>query len=190
MWSRKLPQIFLDIVEEAGFFSPPGIDHDLADVLLYVGRQRAGAVVVFIVALAGVDGDEVMLDASLYAAWHVVVDGGEAAGHAYRFVVTVLWTVSTLQLWIVKVDGMHEEAFLGRIAGKEAAQTVLSQRTNGAVAYIVMVCLLCKYLLTGPEGVFFLCHICCVILCAKLVNTFDICKFFFLFFYYLYTFIH
>jgi hypothetical protein len=33
----ELPQIFLDIVEEAGFLCPAGIDDDLADVTFYVG---------------------------------------------------------------------------------------------------------------------------------------------------------
>ena len=75
VFNVELPEILLDIIEKTGLLSPSGIDHDLADVLLYVGRQRAGAVVVLVVALAGVDGDEVMLDASLDATWHVVVDG-------------------------------------------------------------------------------------------------------------------
>ena len=76
VFNVELPEILLDIIEKTGLLSPSGIDHDLADVLLYVGRQRAGAVMVFVVTLAGVDGDEVMLDASLDATWHVVVDGG------------------------------------------------------------------------------------------------------------------
>ena len=132
---------------------------------------------VLIVALAGVDGNEVMLDATLYATWHVVVDGGETAGHAYRFVVTVLGTVSTLHLRVVEVDGLHEEAVLGCVAGEDAAQAVFPERTNGAVAHVVVVGLLCKYLLTGPWGIFFLCHVCCCLLPAKLVIKNDICKF-------------
>ena len=68
----ELPQIFLDIVEESGFLCPASIDDDLADVALYVWCQGTGAVVVLIVALAVVDGNEVMLDVMLYATWHVV----------------------------------------------------------------------------------------------------------------------
>jgi hypothetical protein len=50
--------------------------------------------------------------------------------------------------------------------------------------------LLFEDLLTGSLGVFFLCHICCCVLCAKLVTIFDICNFFIDYFYLLYTFIH
>ena len=190
VFNVELPEILLDIIEKTGLLSPSGIDHDLADVLLYVGRQGTGTVMVFVVTFAGIDGDEVMLNASLNTTWHVVVDGGETTGHTYRFVVTVLGTVRTLHFWIIEVNGMHEEAVLGRIAGEEAAQAVLTQRTNGAVAYIVVVGLLCKYLLTGLGDIFFLCHVCSCILSAKLVTNFDICKLFNIYFYYLYTFLH
>ena len=76
VFNVELPEILLDIIEKTGLLSPSGIDHDLADVLLYVGRQGTGTVMVFVVTFAGIDGDEVMLNASLDATWHVVVDGG------------------------------------------------------------------------------------------------------------------
>ena len=84
-----MPEIFLDVIEEAGFLSPAGIDHDLADVAFDVGCQGTGAVVVLVVALAGIDGNEVVLDAPFYATWHVVVDGAETDRHADGFVVAV-----------------------------------------------------------------------------------------------------
>ena len=46
------PQIFLDIVEEAGLLCPAGIDDDLTDITLYVGCHGTRAVVVLVVALA------------------------------------------------------------------------------------------------------------------------------------------
>ena len=51
---------------------------------------------VLIIALTGIDSDKVLLDASLDAAGHVVIDGGEAVGHADRLVVAVLGAVRTL----------------------------------------------------------------------------------------------
>ena len=173
-----LPEIFLDVIEEAGLLGPAGIDHDLADVALNVGCQGTGAVVVLVVALAGIDGNEVVLDAPFYATWHVVVDGAETDRHAYGFVVTVHGTVGLLHLWVVEVDGLYEDTVLGCIAGEDAAQAVLPQRTNSAVANVVVVSLHRKYLFSGLGGKLLLFHICRCLFPAKVVTNSVICKFF------------
>ena len=93
---------------------------------------------VLVVALAGVDGDEVMLDAAFYATRHVVVDGGKTAGHAYWFVVTVLWTIGTLHFWVVEVNGMHKETVLWCITGEEAMQAGKEMGKEGMTCEIFM----------------------------------------------------
>ena len=85
---------------------------------------------------------------------------------------------------------MHEETVLWCIAGEEAVQAVLSQRTNGAVTHVVVVALLFEYLLTGSWCEYFLCHIYCCLLRAKLMNIIDICNYYTEIFCFIYTFLH
>ena len=120
---------------------------------------------VLIVALTGIDLDKILLDASLDATGHVVVDGGEPTGHADGFVVTVLGAVRALQLRIVEVDGVDEESSARRVVSEDAAEAVLAKRTDGAVAYIVMVGLLSEYLLSGLWGIVLVCHIVLLFAC-------------------------
>ena len=42
---------------------------------------------ILVVAFTGVDVDEVVLDGTLNATWHVIIDGGESDGHADRLIV-------------------------------------------------------------------------------------------------------
>ena len=76
--SFMLPQIFFDIAGEIGLLSPAVVFDGLADVAFYIGRHWTGAVVVLVVALAGIDVDEVVLDSTFYTTRHVVIDGGES----------------------------------------------------------------------------------------------------------------
>ena len=54
---------------------------------------------VLVVALAGIDADEVALDDPLRVARHVVVVARDTVGHADRGVVAVFGTVVALHLW-------------------------------------------------------------------------------------------
>ena len=60
-------------IEDGLGFPAVGLD-GFADDLLYVGGDGAGAVVVLIVSLTGIDVDEVILDGTLDAAWHIIID--------------------------------------------------------------------------------------------------------------------
>ena len=129
---------------------------------------------VLIVALTGIDLDKILLDASLNATGHVVIDGGKAVGHADRLVVAVLRAVRPLQLRIVEVDGVDEESSARRVVSEDAAEAVLAKRTDGAVAYIVMVGLLSEYLFSGLWGIVFVCHIVFLFACKVNDNIWNI----------------
>ena len=99
-----LPQKLLDVAGELGGLGPTVGFEGLADVTLHIGRHGTGAVVVLVIPLAGIDMDKVVLDGTLHPSWHVVIDGGEADGHADRFVFGKQRTALTLHLGIVQVD--------------------------------------------------------------------------------------
>ena len=73
---------------------------------------------------------------------------------------------------------MDEESSARRVVSEDAAEAVLAKRTDGAVAYIVMVGLLSEYLFSGLWGIVLVCHI---VLCfrAKIMIIVGICKLFF-----------
>ena len=100
----RLPEIFLDVTAEGGFLCPTIIFEGLANVALHIRRHRTGAVVIFVVAFAGINMDEVVLDGTLHPSWHVVIDSREANGHANGLVFTKQWATFTLHLWIIQVD--------------------------------------------------------------------------------------
>ena len=107
-----LPQKFLDVAGELGLdvagelggLGPTIVLEGLADVTLHIGRHGTGAVVVFVIPLAGIDMDKVVLDGTLHPSWHVVIDGGESDGHTDGFVFGIQRTALTLHLGIVQVD--------------------------------------------------------------------------------------
>ena len=82
IWISGLPQKLFDIATKLGFLGPAVVLDDLADVTLHIGRHGPGAVVVLVVTLAGIDMDEMVLDGTLNTTWHIIIDGGEADGHA------------------------------------------------------------------------------------------------------------
>ena len=119
--SRKgflLPQVILNKVEESGFLSPTVVFQSLTDIAFYVRGERASAVVVFVVALAGVDINKVVLDGTLHTAWHVVIDRRQFDRHADDLVFAEQGTAFTLHLRIAKVDAGDIEALLGFVTGE------------------------------------------------------------------------
>ena len=137
---------------------PAVVLEDLADVTLDVGSQRAGAVVILIVALAGVDVDEVVLDGSLQTAWHVVIDGGEPLGHADGLVLAEQWTVFALHLRITEIDTGNVEAFCRLVVAENAVKAVIAQGADVTVAGFVVVGLLGEDFFAGLRCIVVLCH--------------------------------
>ena len=106
---------------------------------------------VLVVALAGVLEDQAVLDAALHPAGHVVVDGGEAAGHATGLVIAIEGTLLGLRLFGREVDSVQDQPVFGCIFGEDTAQTMFAQRTSLAVADGIALGF------SSEEG-FFLCH--------------------------------
>lgn len=148
-----LPQILLDVAGEGGGLRPAVVVEGAADVGLNLGWEGTGAVVVLVVALAGIDADEMAFDGLLDAAGHVVIDGGEADGHADGLVPAEEGAVGTLHLRAVEVDAVDKQAVGGHIAGEDAVQAVLAQRTGGAVANGIAVGLCGEDLFAGFSSV-------------------------------------
>ena len=73
---------------------------------------------VFVVALAGVDINQVVLDGTLHTAWHVVIDRRQFDGHADDLVFAKQGTTFTLHLRIAKVDTGDIETVLGLVTGE------------------------------------------------------------------------
>ena len=153
-----LPQVFLDVFEKTGFACPAIRLEGLSDITLDVGSEGTGAVVVFVIAFAGVDVDEVVLDGFLYAGRHVVIDSVEADRHTDGLIIAVHRTVVTLHLRIVEVDAVGESAVFRNIGGKDATETVLAKRAGRRVAYTIVRSFLCKDSLSGLGSVVVLVH--------------------------------
>ena len=100
----RLPKIFLDVTAEDGFLRPTVVFEGLANVALHIWRHRTGAVVIFVVAFAGIDMDEVVLDGALHPSRHIVIHGRKANRHANGLVLAEQRTTFTLHLWIIQVD--------------------------------------------------------------------------------------
>ena len=113
-----LPQVILNILEESRPLSPAVVFQSLTDIAFYVRRERASAVVVLVVSLAGVDINKVVLDGTLHTAWHVVIDSRQLDGHADDLVFAEQGTAFTLHLRIAKVDAGDIEALLGFVTGE------------------------------------------------------------------------
>ena len=155
----SLPQKFLYISRKIGLLGPAVILESLTDVAFYVGLKRTSAVVVLVVAFAGVDVDKVVLDGTLHSAWHVVVNLGEADGHADGLVVTELRTVLALHLGIPKVDAGDVDSVLWFVSTEQAVQTVITMGTYCTEAGLIVVCLLCEDFFAGLWSLGFLFHI-------------------------------
>ena len=119
---------------EGGLLSPTVVFEGLADVALDIGREGTSAVVVFVIALAGINTNKVVLDGALNAAWHVVIHGGESEGHADGLVIAEPRTTFTLHLRIGKVDALNEHSILRCISTEDTVKTVFMKWTHGTVA--------------------------------------------------------
>ena len=129
-----LPQEFFDVATEGGLLVPAVVLEGLTDVALDIGREGTSAVVVFVIALTGIDMNKVVLDGALDAAWHVVIHGGESEGHADGLVIAEPRTTFALHLRISKVDALHEHSVLRRISTENTMKTVFPKWTHGTVA--------------------------------------------------------
>lgn len=78
----RLPEIFLDVTAEGGFLRPTVVFEGLANVALHIWRHRTGAVVIFVVAFAGINVNEMVFNSTFHPSWHIVIDCGETDGHA------------------------------------------------------------------------------------------------------------
>lgn len=126
--------------------------------MLHVGSEGTGAVVILVVAFAGIDSDEVVLDGTLQMGWHIVVDSGQANWHADGFVATEITAVGCLHLWGGQVDAGDQVLFFAHIAGEDAAEAMVAQGADGAVAYDVACGLLAEKVVAGLGGVLVFFH--------------------------------
>ena len=146
---------------ESGLLRPTVGFEGLADVTLYIGRHGTRTIVVFIVALAGIDMDEVILDGTLHPARHVVIDGKKSDGHADRLILAEQRTTFTLHLRIVQVDTVGINSVFGLVTNKNTVEAVLTKGADRAIADAVVICFLCKGLLSGLWGLVYFLHIAC-----------------------------
>ena len=172
----NLPQILFDVASELGFLIPAVALEGLADVGLDIGSEGTGAVVVLVVAFAGIDADEVVLHGSLYAARHVVVTVGETVGHADGSVVAVFRAVAGLHLGVIEIDTGNTTLILSDIAAEDAAEAMVAARTGRAVAYDVSGGFLAEDFFARLRGILFLFHNMLLFDGAKIVYLLDICK--------------
>ena len=92
---------------------------------------------VLVVALAGVDTNELFLHGTLHSSRHVLIEGLQAEGHPKGLVVAILGTVVALHQRTGKVDALDEAEVGIDITAKDAAQAVVATGTQGAVAHNV-----------------------------------------------------
>ena len=165
------PKIFFDVAGEGGLLKPAAFLEGLEHVALDVGSQRAGTVVILVATLAGIDIDEMVLDGTLQTAWHIVIDSGEAVGHANGFVLAKQWTVFALHLGVTEVDAGGVEPFRWFVVAENAVEAVHTQRADVTVAGLVVVCLFGKDFFAAPGSIVVLCHSCCYFVCKVNKNT-------------------
>ena len=70
---------------EGGLLRPAVGFEGLADVAFHIRCHGTGAIVVFVVALAGIDMDEVVLNGTLHTAWHIIIDSGDTNRHCLLY---------------------------------------------------------------------------------------------------------
>ena len=181
--SDMLPQEFFDVATEGGLLSPAVVFEGLTHVTLDIGRKGTSAVVVFVVTLAGIDTNKVVLDGALDATRHVVIHSGESDGHADGLIIAEPRTTFTLHLRIVKVHALNEHSVLRGICAEDTMKTVLTKWTHGTIANRISISLLFEDLLSSLWGIIFLFHhfLCfvssrCQFLAAKVNNLCEICK--------------
>ena len=160
MKTFRLPKIFFDVSSKIGFLSPAEVFDGQTDVALNIGRHWTGAIVILVVAFAGVDIDEVVLDGTLYTTGHIVIDRGESDWQTNGLIMTVLWTIFSLHLGVKQVDTGDIDSILGFITGKNAMEAMLTKRACLTETDGVVVCLFCEDFCTGLWVILFLLHSC------------------------------
>lgn len=114
---------------------------------------------VLVITFAGIDMDEMILDGTFDATWHIIIDGGEADGHTDWLIFAKQGTAFTLHLGIVQVDTVGVKSVLGFVTGEQAVQAMLTKGADRAVADAVVVCFFSEDLLSGLWCLIFLLHI-------------------------------
>ena len=135
-----LPKILFDVTVEDRFCRPSESDECLADGFFYVGGDGTAAAVVDVVAFAGEDADESVLDGTLQVARHVVVHVREADGHTEWLVGTISGAVRALHLRVPEVDNRGDRSVLRHIVFQNAAQAVLADGAVLALAHDAVFC--------------------------------------------------
>ena len=165
-----LPKILFYITFECWLFCPTVPFEGLSDVVFHIRSEGTGAVVVFVVALAGVDVDEMVLYGPLNTPRHVIIYGGEACRHADGLVIAEQRTIGTLRLGIVEVDAVDVNPVIRCVTAENAVQTMLTDRARCTVAYIIAVGFLSEDLFSCLWGNTLLLHVLCCYLSAKVIN--------------------
>jgi len=150
-----LPDVILGVAGELGFLGPAEVEEGLADVLLYIGGDGTGAVVVFVVAFAGIGGDKTGLDGPFYTGRHVKVQLLQSDGHTAWLIIAVRRTGVALHLGMVEVNTRDDVDVVRGVTAEDGAQTVCTEGTGGAVAYDVGLGFLAEKLFFCLWGLFF-----------------------------------
>ena len=157
----KLPKIFFNVAVEVGLLRPAVGFESLADITLHIGRHGTRAVVVLVIAFAGIHMNEVVLDGTLHPSRHIIIDSKETDRHADGLILAKQRTILTLHLWIVQVDTIGINSVFGFVTGKNTMEAMLTKGTDYAIADVVVFCFLCKNLLSGLWGLVLLLHARC-----------------------------
>ena len=129
---------------KGGLLHPTIVLESLTDIALHIGRHRTDAVVVLVVAFAGIDMDEVVLDGTFHTARHIIIDSRETDGHTDRLILAEQGTSLTLHLWIVQIDTVGVYPVFGFVISEDAVEAVLAEGADCTIADTVVICLLCK----------------------------------------------
>ena len=134
---------------------PAEVEEGLADELFYVRSDGTTAVVIFVVKFPVGKVDEVILDGTLQAAWHIVVHLFEADRHADRFVGTILGAVCFLGHWIPEIYGRDNRVILRNKVHQDAAKAMLLYWTFKTLAHCFVLRHFAEQFFFGLGGVGF-----------------------------------
>lgn len=129
-----LQQVFFDVGVEGRLLCPAVGEEGLENGGFDVGGDGAFGAVVFVVALAGKEADEAVLDGTLQMAGHVIVHLAEAEGHTDGFGRTILGTVGTLHPGVPEIDRRDKRIILWNIVLQDATQAVRPHWADLALA--------------------------------------------------------
>lgn len=130
----SLPQVLFHIAVEGGFLLPAEGEEGLADGGFDVGGDGTATAVVFVVAFAREEGDEVVLDVACEAAGDDVVHLAEAEGHTKGFAGAVARAVVSLHPGVPEVDDGHDRVVLRDIVLQDVSKAVFAPGAAWALA--------------------------------------------------------